>query len=115
MVTIIDYKSSANQETGEEFFSLIVQGGVEAVKSKETGRSYLTARKAYVASTFDERTCKGLIGSQIPGQVIKVETDPYEYQIPESGDVITLNHQYAFVDDEEATVKENLIESQLVN
>ncbi|MGO1728608.1 MAG: hypothetical protein ACTH5N_06750 [Psychroflexus halocasei] len=115
MVTIIDYKASANKETGEEFFSLIVQGGVETVKSKETGRSYLTARKAYVSSTFNEVTCKGLIGSQIPGQVVKVEADPYEYEIPDSGEVVTLRHQYVFVEEEEAKVKENMIESQLVN
>lgn len=115
MVTIIDYKASVNSETGEEFFSLIVQGGVEAVKSKKTGRSYLTARKAYVTSTFNEVTCKGLIGTQISGQVVKVETEPYEYEIPDTGEVITLRHQYNFVDEEEAKVKENMIESQLVN
>jgi len=115
MVTIIDFKASANKETGEEFYSLIVQGGVESVKSRETGRNYLTARKAYVTSTFNEVTCKGLIGSQIPGQVVKVDSEPYSYEIPDTGETVTLTHQYRYMDDEEATVKQNVVESEMVN
>lgn len=37
MVTIVDYKECENGTTGDKFFGLIVQGGIEAVKSKETG------------------------------------------------------------------------------
>jgi hypothetical protein len=115
MVTIIDYKASVNKESGEEFYSLIVQGGVETVKSAETGRNYLTARKAYVTSTFNEITCKGLIGSQIPGQIVKVSSEPYQYEIPDTGETVTLTHQCKFMDDEEAAMTENFIESEMVN
>ena len=115
MVTIIDYKASVNKDTGEEFYSLIVQGGVESVKSRETGQNYLTARKAYVTSTFNEITCKGLIGSQIPGQVVRIDSEPYDYEIPDTGEIITLSHQYRFMDEEEAMVNQNVVKSEMVN
>lgn len=56
MVTIVDYKTY-QREDGTDFNVLIVQGGVEPVKSKITGKLYLTARKASVSSSFDEITC----------------------------------------------------------
>ena len=62
MVTIADYKTY-QREDGTDFQVLVVQGDVEAVQSKETGRLYLTARTANVACTFDGRTCKSLIGT----------------------------------------------------
>jgi hypothetical protein len=35
-----------------------LQGGIEMVKSKETDKFYVTARKASISSTFDELTCQ---------------------------------------------------------
>lgn len=95
MVTVIDY-ALREAEQGEEFYALIVQGGVEMVES-QSGNFYATARKASVPSTFDEMTCKGLIGQQIPGSIERVETDPYEYTVERTGEVVTLSHTYRFV------------------
>lgn len=36
------------------------------MKSKETQRTYLTARTAKVACTFNELTCETLIGTELP-------------------------------------------------
>ncbi len=95
MVTIINYKSATNA-AGEEFFLLQVQGGVEAIISQETGRAYLTARKATVSTTFDEPTCQSLIGTKLPGGVEKVETEPYAYTIEASGEEVELSHRYVY-------------------
>jgi len=95
MVRIIDYKKRTNAED-EEFFVLVLQGGLEIVKSQETGRYYATAKSATMSSTFDENTCKSLIGEEIPGAIKKVETEPYEYAVPETGEVITLSHRWEF-------------------
>lgn len=92
MVTISNYKSATNAD-GEEFFVLVLQGGVETVRSQATDRFYLTARKATVTSTFDEATCQRLIGTQLPGGIEKVEVDPYSYVIEETGEQITLSHR----------------------
>ncbi len=113
MVTIVDYKNY-EREDGTKFNILVVQGGVEAVKSQTTGTTYLTARKARVSSTFDEVTCKMLIGKQLPGEVKKVQTDPYEYTVEDTGEVISLSHRYEYVDTEDQIVSDNVIETELV-
>jgi hypothetical protein len=96
MVTIIDYSKRKNSE-GEEFFLLVLQGGVEMVKSNETGRYYATARQCKIPSTFDENTCKNLIGEQMPGSIQKVKCEPYEYAIPDTGELIELDFHWTFV------------------
>lgn len=95
MVTISNYKSATNAE-GEEFFLLQLMGGLESVQSKETGRFYLTAKKATISSTFDEKTCQSLIGTQMPGTIQKVEVEPYSYVIEETGEEVQLNHRYEY-------------------
>jgi hypothetical protein len=99
MVKIIAVKKSANKE-GKEFFSLKIQGGVEAIQSSETGRMYLTVRTCYISSTFDEATAQALIGSELPGTVKRVESESYEYTIKGSGEVITLSHRYEYFPDD---------------
>jgi hypothetical protein len=96
MVRIINYKKLSN-ENGESFFALELQGGVEMVKSRQTDRYYVTARKTVIPSTFDEDTCVSLIGSELPGEITKVETEAYEYTIKETGEVLTLSHRYEYV------------------
>lgn len=98
MVRIINYKTR-QKEDGTTFCVLEVQGGIEMVLSKETGQYYATAKKATLSTTFDKETCEALIGAQIAGKVIKISTEPFQYTIRESGDVITLEHKYIYVPD----------------
>jgi hypothetical protein len=102
MVRIISYKKRETED-GKEFFVLELQGGIEMVKSKETGKFYVTARKASISSTFDELTCQALIGTELPGKVEKMECEAYEYVIKDTGEVITLNHRFEYVEEEKAT------------
>ena len=95
MVRIIDYVKRQNN-SGEDFFLLVLQGGLQLVRSQETGRFYATMKQATISSTFDEDTCKSLIGEEIPGSIVKVETDPYEYTVQETGEVITLSHRWEY-------------------
>ncbi len=78
MVTISDYKKYFNDK-GESFLVLVLNGGVELVKSKITGNFYATSKKTTIPSTFNETTCKSLIGTELPGRVVRVDTEPYEY------------------------------------
>jgi hypothetical protein len=64
MVTISGYAEREGRD-GKKFYALIVQGGLDFALSEETGRYYATARQASVTSTFDERTCKELVGTRI--------------------------------------------------
>jgi len=95
MVTITNFKTAVNAE-GEEFNLLVVQGGVESVKSQETGRFYLTAKKATVSSTFDKRTCEGLIGTQMPGGIQRTEVEPFTFIDEQTGEEITLSHRWEY-------------------
>lgn len=112
MVKIIDYKTY-QKEDGENYHSLVVQGGIEAVKSRETGRTYLTAKSAKVSCTFNELTCHSLIGTDLPGTIRRVEVDPYEITL-ESGEVIQRSHRYDYVTEEEAIVANNVLEKEEV-
>lgn len=113
MVTIVDYKSFT-KENGENFFGLIIQGGIEAVKSQQTGKTYFTARTATVPTTFTEQICVGLVGTKIEGHVKKVATEPYSYVVKETGEVIELNHRYEYISEEDNIIETNLIKPELV-
>ena len=54
MVRIINYKKRM-AEDGREFFALEISGGIEMVKSKETGLYYATAKKATVSTTNNKQ------------------------------------------------------------
>lgn len=100
MVTIINFKERQTEE-GKVFFVLEAQGGIEMIQSKVTGNFYATAKKAFIPATFDEATCRALIGTQMQGQIIKEECDPYEYINKESGEVIMMLHRYVYAQEEE--------------
>lgn len=99
MVRVIGYYEN-ERSNGEKFYSLSIQGGIEMVRSVETGNYYATVRKTRITSTFDEATCKALIGSEMPGRIVKQECDPYEYTVEETGEVIELYHNYRYLPDE---------------
>lgn len=100
MVRIVNFQKRTTEQ-GREFFTLELQGGVEIVKSQETGKSYMTARKASMSSTFDEFTCQSLIGTELPGSIKKLECEAYSYTIKDTGEIITLNHRFEYVDTDE--------------
>lgn len=94
MVTIVSYQKRKNDEE-KEFFVLILQSGIEIIKS-QNGGMYATAKKASLPSTFTEDTCKQLIGQELNGSIQKVECDPYEFVVPETSEVITRQHRYEY-------------------
>lgn len=108
MVKIIGIKVSENKE-GKEFISLKLQGGAESVQSLQTGKFYLTARTCYISCTFTQSVAEGFIGSELPGKVVRVNSDAYQYTIKETGEVISLSHRYEFIPETKAErrVREN--------
>jgi hypothetical protein len=94
MVKITDYNKRQNAE-GKEFFTLSLMGDVEFVKSSISGNFYATAFKGSITTTFNEETCKGLIGRTFPGQIERFDCEPYEYKLP-IGETIILQHKYRF-------------------
>jgi hypothetical protein len=95
MVTIVDTQERTNSLTGEKFNVLILQGDLDIVQSAE-GRFYATARKTSISATFDQATCKMMIGRTLPGSIIKQACEPYDYTIQQTGEVIQLSHRYGY-------------------
>lgn len=95
MVTVVDYKKKKPQD-GKEFNVLVLQGEIEMVRSKTSGQFYATAKSCTITCTFNEIICQGLIGKTLPGTIEKMQCDPYEYTVKETGEVLTLTHAYYY-------------------
>ncbi len=113
MVTIQSYVERKSAD-GRKFYSLILQGGLEMVVSEKTGRYYATAKTASITSTFDEPTCKSLVGTKIHGRITKVACEPYDHVIQETGEVVKLSHRWVFTPGEASPDEMVLDEKQLV-
>lgn len=99
MVQIVGYRE-CNKDDGSKFYLLEIQGGIEMAISNTTGQFYATAKRAVITSTFDEVTCKALVGTQMKGSIVKQEVEPYEYIIKETGEEIVLTHRWVYTPDE---------------
>lgn len=112
MITISGYAARESAD-GKKFFSLLLSGDLQMVLSEETGRYYVTKKATSISSTFDEPTCKSLVGTTLPGCITKVVCDPYSYVIKETGESITLNHRWVY-SPSEAAVDEMVYEKAVV-
>ncbi len=99
MITIKNYHLRERKD-GKQFITLELQGDIEMVQSMETGRFYATARRCSISSTFDEASAQAVIGTVMPGRIVRQDCDEYEYAIPESGEIIKLAHRWEYRPDE---------------
>lgn len=99
MVTVINYEVKKNSNE-EDFYSLVIQSGIQMVKSKSTGQFYATVRKATIPTTFDEQTCIAMIGEKIKGQIAKVKCEEYEYTNSDTGEVTKMNYRWNYIPEE---------------
>ena len=113
MVTIIDFKER-KMDDGNTFYVLILQGGIETKKSVETGKIYFTKKVATVPTTFDEMSCKELIGKKLNGSIQKVKCDPYDYENDKTGEMVEYSTRNVYVDEDMEIVKENVIDELVV-
>jgi hypothetical protein len=103
MVKIIGYQVRQNKE-GEDFITLRIQGDITMVQSQETGRFYATAKECSITCTFTEEQATALVGRDMPGQVVKIECEAYEYTVQETGEIITLSHRWEYRPEETPVV-----------
>ena len=95
MVTITNYLERQRKD-GSSFVVLEVSGGLELIQSRTTGNFYATVRKCNIPCTFTAEVAKTLIGSQMPGQVVRVQVEAYDYINIRTGEVMQLQHSYAY-------------------
>ncbi|MBL7683823.1 MAG: hypothetical protein JNK00_10725 [Flavipsychrobacter sp.] len=102
MVIVKNY-SLKDGEQGT-YVSLELEGDLEMVQSQNTGRFYATTRRCRIFSTFDEPTAKRMVGRPMQGSIVRVPCEPYEFTIPETGEIITLAYRYDYVPEEKLTM-----------
>ena len=104
MVTIIGFKQV--EKEGKTLVFIDLQGELKMAKSQSTGLFYMTADKASILSSFPAEVCKGLIGKQLPGNVVREECEvPYQYVNKETGETVNVTHRGVYVP--EAEVADN--------
>ena len=114
MVTVTGYQ--ARNSEGKVFFALILNSGIQLIKSK-SGQFYATAKRASLPSTFDEKTCKALIGEEFKGSITSIPCDEYVFTVPETGEEIVLNQRNEYCPEENNFIGnlENLLTEQVTN
>jgi len=110
MVTVKDFVVRQTKD-GREFISLILQGGLSLVQSKQTGNFYATVKQCSVPSTFDEFTAKSMIGERVPGSVVKKPCETYEWVNKTTGEIISLDYPWAYVP-EGSSLEEAIFEGE---
>jgi hypothetical protein len=95
MVTIKSFKECTSKD-GRSFIILELSGGVEMVQSQQTGKFYATVRKCFIPATFEADTAEALVGTKMEGEIVRVQSEPYDYTVQTTGEVITLQHTYSY-------------------
>ncbi len=113
MVKVVDYLEREKQD-GKTFFVLVLQGGVEPIKSEITGKIYFSAKTVTVPATFDEETCKELIGTEFAGSIQKEDCEPYNFEVEQTGDIITISTRNVYEDNNSGVIQENVIDEMVV-
>jgi len=105
MVTITNF-FEVQRKDGTKFISLELTGQAELIQSQNTGKWYATVRKCRIPSTFDANIAQSMLGQRLPGEILRTICDPYDFTNPRTGEVMRLQHSYAYSQDSK---QENLI------
>jgi hypothetical protein len=96
IVTGYQKKKGANGS----FLVLTLEGGVEMKKNATTGGYFASAMKTNLLASMDEKACKGLVGQQFPGNIVKQQCTPYAYVVPSTGEEKMLDYKYMYTNEE---------------
>lgn len=106
MVTVTNFYE-VERKDGTKFISLELTGQAELLQSQTTGKWYATVRKCRIPTTFDANVAQGMIGQRITGEIVRTICDPYDFTNPRTGEVMRLQHSYAYTQDPER--QQNLV------
>ena len=95
MVTVTNALERVKKD-GTTFPVLEISGGAELVLSQTTQRYFATVRRCTIPFTGTMDVAKMLIGQKIDGEIVKVIVAPYDFVNQRTGEVLKLQHSYAF-------------------
>ena len=96
MVTVKSYAIRTIAKTGRTFITLELEGGLEIATSNSTGKVYATTKRCSIPTTFDEDIAKQLVGTSLPGDIVKQEVEPYEFINPTTNETLTLDYTWTY-------------------
>jgi len=99
MVTISNFYE-VKRTDGSSFISLELTGSAELIQSQVSGKWYATVRKCRIPSTFDANVARLMIGQRLPGEIVKVICEPYDFVNKKTGEVLKLRHSFAYSQDQ---------------
>lgn len=112
-VLVTDY-FERNNSKGETFFVIQVSGGNEFITSKDTGKVYLSSKKATIPTSFSQQQCEAILGSEFTGQILKEQCEPYSF-FDDNGTEHTRDFRYVFVPATEETYEDAVLSAQEVD
>lgn len=95
MVTVTNYQTRTTKD-GREFITLELQGGLEMVVSKTSGQYYATTKKCNIPTTFNDQVANRLIGTELEGEIVRQEVEPYEFVNPRNNETMMLNYSWVY-------------------
>jgi len=99
MVTVTGY-NIRNKKDGTSFITLNLVGKLEFVQSQSTGNFRAVVSKCEIAASFPEEVAKMVLGTQMPGQIVRVQAkEPYTITDKQTGEQIVMTHRYAYLPD----------------
>ncbi|MGN6400683.1 MAG: hypothetical protein ACTHMD_09525 [Flavisolibacter sp.] len=102
MVKVVGVIQREDKEN-RPFVLLELQGELELVQSQKSLNFYGTVRRCTLPCTLDLKTAQSFVGKEIAGSIVRVECTPYEYVMPESGEITTLTYRWSYVPDEQTS------------
>jgi hypothetical protein len=95
MVTVTNY-AERQRKDGSSFIVLEITGGLELVQSSSSNNYYATVRKCTIPSTFSAQIAQTLVGTQIAGNIVRINVPPYEFVNKRTGEIMQLQHGYSY-------------------
>ncbi|WP_217607387.1 hypothetical protein [Chitinophaga sp. GbtcB8] len=95
MVTIKNYFLNQNGE-GKPYVCLELIGEIEILLSEKSGKFYADVKKCKIPTRIDEATARLMVGKQIAGSIVKKECAAWEYTVPGTGEVVTMNYRFEY-------------------
>lgn len=96
MVKIIGSETKVNPKTKEQYNVIVLMGNVEVLKSKATGKPYLTSKRVIMPTTLTSEQAADLVGTNLPGDIEKVDCPEYEIKMPNSKKVVKITHTFQY-------------------
>ncbi|WP_157593061.1 hypothetical protein [Rufibacter tibetensis] len=79
-----------------EGLELELTAGCEVVECQVTGEPFLVAKACRVPAGSNAESAALLRGATLPGILVKVAVEPYQYRDPSTKRTLTLRHGYAY-------------------